>query len=110
MLLIAALAPAPAPEQEFVTGLVVWMFGLIAISIAGLAGFATGALYALVPSPARDIWMALAIGAGVAVVGCLFSPVSLGRFLVLIVPAAAILSALCAWLVRRLTSRTTRPD
>jgi hypothetical protein len=104
VLLVSFLAPAPLPEQEFVTGLVVGIFFLYAAWVAGLVGAATGVLYGLVPARARDIWMAMAIGVGVAVAASLWLPRGAYPLFLLSVPIAltAIVSAGCAWTARKL--------
>jgi len=104
VLLVTLSAQPPTPEQEFVTGLVVGIFSLYAAWIAGLAGASTGALYGLVPAPARDIWMAMAIGVGVAVAASLWLPRGIYPLLFLsaLVMLTAAASAGCAWITRKL--------
>ena len=103
-MLLNLLAPPPPPEQEFVTGLIVGIFFLYAAWIAGLTGAATGALYGLVPARARDIWMAMVIGLGVAVAASLLLPRSAYPLFLISVPIvlATVVSAGCAWITRKL--------
>ena len=92
---------SPEPEDQFLRGLLVWMFSLGAAAIAGLIGAVIGTLYALVPSRARDLWMAIALGAGVTVTANLLAPLPLDTLIVTL-PLAMALSAVGAWATRKL--------
>jgi hypothetical protein len=104
VVLLAQLHPDVRPEQEFTNGLIGVVFAIYAAMIAGVAGIITGAVYGLTPRRVRDLWMAIAIGAGVTLTGYIFSFV--GTFppllLVGVLAFAAGLSALSAWITRKL--------
>lgn len=111
--LILSLGADPRPEQEFVTGLIVLIFVVHAAWIGGLVGAITGALYMMVPRRARDAWMAMAIGAGIALIVSIFDPEGLnwpfiwiawpGVFVAGPVIFAALASLASAWIIRKWT-------
>lgn len=101
---LASLGPEPAPKERFLNDLIVWIFVLQSAFNAAIAGLIAGALYGLVPRPARDVWLAMAFGAGAAfvplnlIVGLALPP----TWVLGLATAGAVAAAAAAWFVRKL--------
>lgn len=106
--LILSLGADPTPEQEFLTGLIILIYVFPAAWIGAWIGAVTGALYVMAPRRARDAWMAMAIGAGVALIVSVLDLGGVHWFFTWIAgpagPAifAAFASLASAWIIRKL--------
>lgn len=103
--------PEPVPDtmvpqgQGFSRDISVFVSFIFALVVGGFVGVANGAIHAVTPSRGRDIWLSMAIGAGLTLalfvaagsvpgVGPLWEAVA--------VLLSAAISAACAWIARRL--------
>jgi hypothetical protein len=102
--------PEPVPEtmvpqgQGFSRDISVFVSFIFALVVGGFVGVANGVICAIIPPRGRDIWLSMAIGAGLTLT--LFVVAGSGVRVDLIWEAAAVLlsatiSPICVWIARR---------
>lgn len=92
LVLFAQFGPPPPPEEKFVAGLVTLLIAPTVVMWGGCFGAAVGAAYALVPRRARDVWIAMALGAGAT----LLTPLATGMAAVYPLGEVVVLAAFAA--------------
>lgn len=102
--------PEPVPDtmvpqrQGFSRDISMLLSFVCALVVGGFVGAANGVIHVLIPPRARDIWLSMAIGAGLTL-ALFVAAGSIVRVGLLWETAAvlfsATISAICAWIVRR---------
>jgi hypothetical protein len=99
--------PEPVPDTMVPRGqyrALATLVSFIYVIVGALVGVANGIIHALIPARVRDIWLSMAIGAGLTLT-LFVAAGSIWRVDLLWEAAAVLLSAtisaMCAWIARR---------